>query len=151
MAFFYISVNLIIWKLKSKHLVCLNYLWWQVFWGKERKYFPHIPDLEDKSIIKHFDRITQPLHPVTLYLGNIFKDLSSEKYFPQIPGLEDKSIIKLFDRITQPLHPVTLYLGNIFKDLSLEKLGNLVRPGMAIEGYIKRSFIFSYPPFGIRQ
>ena len=112
--FLYITVNLIIWKLKIKRLVCLSFLWWQVFWGNERKIFPHIPDLKVISIIKLFDRITQPLHPVTFYLAifNIFKDLI----------------------------------------LSLEKLGNLAGPGMSIEeGYIKRSFIFSYPPLGIRQ
>ena len=34
-------------KLKSKHSVCLNFLWWQVFfWGNERKYFTHIPALK---------------------------------------------------------------------------------------------------------
>ena len=31
-------VNCVIKKLKSKHLVCLSFLWWQVFWGNERKY-----------------------------------------------------------------------------------------------------------------
>ena len=39
-----ISVNLIFQKLKSKHFVCLSFLWWQVFlrdW--EEKYFTHIP------------------------------------------------------------------------------------------------------------
>ena len=33
----YITVNL-----KSKHLVCLSFLWWQFFWGSERKCFTHI-------------------------------------------------------------------------------------------------------------
>ena len=37
-------VNFNIQKLKSKHLVCLNFLWWQVFWGNESKQFPHILD-----------------------------------------------------------------------------------------------------------
>ena len=40
-----VLVNLIIQKLKSKHLVCLSFLWWQGFWGNERKYFTHIPGL----------------------------------------------------------------------------------------------------------
>ena len=44
MFFFCITVNFIIQKLKSKHLVCLSFLWWQAFfWGNERKCFPHIP------------------------------------------------------------------------------------------------------------
>ena len=38
MAFFDITVNFIIQKLKSKHLLCVR-----SFWGNERKYFPHIP------------------------------------------------------------------------------------------------------------
>ena len=41
-------VKLVFWSilsfknLKSKHLVCLSFLWWQVFWGNERKYSTHI-------------------------------------------------------------------------------------------------------------
>ena len=40
--FFCTTVNFIIIELKSKHLVCLSFLWWQVFLRKERKYFTHI-------------------------------------------------------------------------------------------------------------
>ena len=36
-----VMVNFFVQKLKSKHLVCLSLLWWQVFWGSERKYFTH--------------------------------------------------------------------------------------------------------------
>ena len=43
MHFFVIAVTFIIQKLKSKHFVCPSFLWWQVFWGNERKYFTHIP------------------------------------------------------------------------------------------------------------
>ena len=39
MAFFGITVNFIIQKLKSKHLVCLNFLWWQVFLREQEKMF----------------------------------------------------------------------------------------------------------------
>ena len=42
-------INFITQKLKSKHLVCLSFLWWQFFWGKERKYFTHIPGLNSLS------------------------------------------------------------------------------------------------------
>ena len=37
-----VLVNVIIQRLKSKHLVCLSFLRWQIFWGNKRKYFPHI-------------------------------------------------------------------------------------------------------------
>ena len=37
------TINFITQKLKSKHLVCFSFLWRQVFWGNERKYFTHIP------------------------------------------------------------------------------------------------------------
>ena len=31
-------------KLKSKHLVCLSFLWWKkFFWGNEKNYFAHTP------------------------------------------------------------------------------------------------------------
>ena len=40
--FFFITVNFIIQKLKSKHLVCLSFLWWQVFWGGTRENIIHI-------------------------------------------------------------------------------------------------------------
>ena len=39
MAFFGITVNFIIQKLKSKHLVCLSFLWWQVFLRERGKIF----------------------------------------------------------------------------------------------------------------
>ena len=41
--FFGITVNSIIQKLKIKHLVRLSFLWWEVFWEKEWKYFANIP------------------------------------------------------------------------------------------------------------
>ena len=37
--FFGINVNFITHKLKSKHLVCLSYLWWQVFLTEREKIF----------------------------------------------------------------------------------------------------------------
>ena len=41
-----VLVNFITQKLKSKHLVCPSFLLWSgFFWGNERKYFKHIPDL----------------------------------------------------------------------------------------------------------
>ena len=51
MVFIGINVNFIIQiqKLKSKPLVCLSFLRWQVFWGNERKYFTHIPGLSQLS------------------------------------------------------------------------------------------------------
>ena len=39
MAFFGITVNFIIQKLKSKHLLCLSFLWWQVFLREREKIF----------------------------------------------------------------------------------------------------------------
>ena len=45
-----VFVNSITKKLKSKHLVCLSFLWWQFFfWGNKRKYFIHIPGLNPIS------------------------------------------------------------------------------------------------------
>ena len=46
----HITVNSIIQKLKSKHLVCLSFLRWQSFWGNKRKYFTHIPGLSQFSL-----------------------------------------------------------------------------------------------------
>ena len=43
--------NFIIQKLKSKHLFCLSFLWWDFFLGNERKYFAHIPGL---NLSKYF-------------------------------------------------------------------------------------------------
>ena len=40
-----VLVDFIIQKLKSKHLVCLSFLWWQVLCGNKRKYCTNIPDL----------------------------------------------------------------------------------------------------------
>jgi hypothetical protein len=40
-------------KLKSKHLVCLSILWWEVFWGIEREYFAHILSLSATSAFLH--------------------------------------------------------------------------------------------------
>ena len=40
--FFGITVHFIIQKLKSKHLVCLSFLWWEIFWRDERKYLAYI-------------------------------------------------------------------------------------------------------------
>ena len=45
MSFFGITVDFFLQKMKSKHLVCLSFLWRQVFWGNKRKYFTHIPSL----------------------------------------------------------------------------------------------------------
>ena len=42
MAFFGITVNFITQKLKSKHLVCLSFLWWQVFFEGTRENIFHI-------------------------------------------------------------------------------------------------------------
>ena len=42
-------INFIIQKLKSKRLFCLSFLWWQVFWGNERKYSTHIPGPSDMT------------------------------------------------------------------------------------------------------
>ena len=39
MAFFGITVNVIIQKLKSKHIVCLSFLWWEVFLRERGKTF----------------------------------------------------------------------------------------------------------------
>ena len=50
MAFFGTTVHFIIQKLKSKHLVCLSFLWWVFFEVNERKYFTHIPGLSKRQI-----------------------------------------------------------------------------------------------------
>jgi hypothetical protein len=39
MAFLGITVNFIIQKLKSKHLVCLSFLWWKIFLREREKIF----------------------------------------------------------------------------------------------------------------
>ena len=39
MAFFGITVNFVIQKLKSKQLVCLSFLWWEVFLRELEKVF----------------------------------------------------------------------------------------------------------------
>ena len=39
MFFFGINVNIITQKLKSKHLVCLSFLWWEVFLREREKIF----------------------------------------------------------------------------------------------------------------
>ena len=39
MAFFYITVNFIITKSKRKHLVCLSFLWSEVFMKKQEEIF----------------------------------------------------------------------------------------------------------------
>ena len=39
MSFFSITVNFITQKLKSKHLVCLSFLWWQIFLREREKIF----------------------------------------------------------------------------------------------------------------
>ena len=48
--------------MKSKHLVCLSFLWWQVFWGNERKHFTHIPGLPwlkiNEKVVKKKKRTT---------------------------------------------------------------------------------------------
>ena len=45
-----VLVNFIVQKLRSKHLVCLRFLWWDIFFREWEKYFADIPDL------KHFER-----------------------------------------------------------------------------------------------
>ena len=46
--FFWYTCKFIFQNLKYKHLVCLSFLSWQVFWGNERKYITHIPGLKLK-------------------------------------------------------------------------------------------------------
>ena len=57
-----VLVNFIIQIMKSKHLVCLSFLWWQVFWGNERKHFTHIPGLPwlkiNEKVVKKKKRTT---------------------------------------------------------------------------------------------
>ena len=57
MAFFGITVNFIIQKLKSKHLVFLSFLWCQVFLREWEQNILHIPGLKLLLVIRKYIKI----------------------------------------------------------------------------------------------
>ena len=98
MAFFGITVNFIIQRLKSKHLVCLSFLWWQVFLREREKiFFTHSGPKNTKSapffilfffgsfcslmsnnVVQNLDK-SYPVHAATCPTSGVSIDQSQQK------------------------------------------------------------------------